>query len=318
MKPFLSVVVPFLNEEGNLGPLYERLRPVLQAEASRYEILFVDDGSSDGSVRRVRELQAQDPSVKLIVLARNYGHQLALTAGLDHATGDAVLTLDADLQHPPELIPRFLEEWRRGADVVHGVKTGRARGGLLKRAFASAYYRLMRWIARVEIVPHASDYRLLSRTAAAALRSMRERSRFLRGLVNWMGFPTARVAYEPDERRSGRPKYTFRRSAGLGLSGVLSFSTFPLRLSTYAGLAIGALSLAYAGFALHARLFRGAVIEGWTSMIVAVLFLGSTQLLALGVLGEYLARVFDEVKARPLYLVREAPGSDAGTPKAGP
>ncbi|MBI4614032.1 MAG: glycosyltransferase family 2 protein [Planctomycetes bacterium] len=311
-QPRVSVVVPFLDEERNIDPLYERLVGPLRSESSSYEIIFVDDGSTDGSRDRVLELHGRDPGVKLISLSRNHGHQIALTAGLDRATGDVVVTMDADLQHPPEELPRFIEKWREGYDIVHGVKTGIGGRGPLKALLAFLYYPLMRKIARTEIVPHASDYRLLSKRAVRALGSMRERARFLRGMTTWVGFRSTTLPFDTAPRHAGVPKYTLRRQIQLGFWGVVSFSTFPLHLSMYLGLLTGALCLAYAAYAIYEHIL-GVTIQGWTSLMVVMLFLGSVQLVFLGVLGMYLGRVFEEVRQRPLYVIQESLGFDEST-----
>ena len=308
MSPSISVVVAVLNEEGNIRPLYERLIPILEKHGSGHEIIYIDDGSTDSTPEKVRELQKADPCVKFLTFSRNYGHQAALTAGLDHARMDVVITMDGDLQHPPEVIPQFLEKWGEGFDIVHGVKTGTGGQGWFKSTTSGLYYAVLRKIAGIRVIPGASDYRLLSRKAAEAVHSMRECSRYLRGMVTWVGFKDTRLEFEVPARASGRPKYSMRRSLHLGWSGILSFSSVPLRVSTSIGLAVGFLCAVYAVYALYVHLVEHMAIEGWTSLMVVVLFLGSVQLVAIGLLGEYIARIFDEVKGRPLYVVRERAG----------
>jgi dolichol-phosphate mannosyltransferase len=310
-KPFVSVVIPVLNEEENVEALYDRLKELLDREASRREIIYVDDGSIDGTVSKVTQLHAKDPTVKLVSLSRNFGHQLALTAGLDHAQGDVVVTMDADLQHPPDVIPKFLEKWREGYDVVSGVKTGAARRSWFVEMLAGIFYFFMKRLSDTAIDPQASDFRLFTRPVVLALRSMRESTRFLRGLVKWVGFRSITVPYEPAERFRGAPKYTLRMLARLAGAGVFSFSVVPLRLATMTGLCVALLAAVYAAFALYARFVWRHVIEGWTSMILVVMFLGSLQLVFIGIVGEYLGRAFMEAKHRPLYLVRSRLGLDA-------
>lgn len=310
-KPFISVVIPVLNEEENVETLAARLKEVLDKEASQREILFVDDGSTDATPARIAALNAKDPTVKLIALSRNFGHQIALTAGLDHARGDVVVTLDGDLQHPPEVIPKFLEKWREGYEVVSGVKTGVARRFFLIEWMAKIFYFFMSRLSDTALDPQASDFRLFARPVVAALRSMRESTRFLRGLVKWVGFKSVTVPYEPAERFRGAPKYTLRKLMGLAGAGVLSFSVVPLRLATILGVIVSCLAVVYAAWAIYVKVHLRQIIEGWTSLMIVVLFLGSLQLLVMGIVGEYLAKAFLETKHRPLYLIRSRIGVEA-------
>jgi glycosyltransferase involved in cell wall biosynthesis len=307
-KPFVSIVIPVLNEEENVEPLYERLRDVLDREASRREILYVDDGSTDATAAKIKALHEKDPSVKLICLSRNFGHQLALTAGLDHAQGDVCVTMDADLQHPPDAIPRFLEKWREGFEVVSGVKTGASKRTWLVDPFSRVFYLLMSWLSDTRIDPEASDFRLFTRPVVAALRATRESTRFLRGLVKWVGFRATTVPYETAERYRGTAKYTMGQRLALARAGIFSFSIIPLRLASLTGVIVAALAFVYAVYSIYAHVVLHQTIQGWTSLIIVVLFLGSLQLLFTGLLGEYLGRVFIEAKQRPLYLVRSLVG----------
>ncbi len=307
-RPFLSVVVPVLNEEDNVGHLCDRLRSVLAAEASRFEVIFVDDGSTDATARRVADLHASDPSIRLVSLSRNFGHQIAITAGLDHVDGDACVTMDADLQHPPEVIPRLLAEYRKGFDVVSGVKTSQGRRFWVYRLGAAIYYPVMRRISNEAIEPHASDFRLMDRTVVDALRRTREATRFLRGLVKWVGFRSTSIPYEVGERHRGEPKFNFRRLAQLGAAGVFSFSVAPLRLATITGLLVAVFAGLMAVYYFVLKFREDVEPQGWTSLMVVILFLGGIQLLSIGMIGEYLGRVFVEAKRRPLYLVRETIG----------
>ncbi len=309
-RPFISVVIPAFNEEENVGILYERLKPVLDRESSRYEILFVDDGSTDETSKRISELREKDSCVKLIELSRNFGHQAALTAGIDHVTGDVCITMDADLQHPPEALPQLLEKHREGFDVVSGVKTGPRRRSLVMELIARIYYFLLRTISHIPIDPHASDFRLMDRKVVEALQSTRESARFLRGLVKWIGFRSTTLPYEPAQRLKGRPTYTLRRRMEVGMAGVFSFSIVPLRLGTFVGIGVALLATAGALFALIERISTGRPIDNVTVLLIVVLFLGGLNLTFLGIVGEYLGRVFLEVKKRPLYVIRSRVGLD--------
>jgi len=316
-KPYVSVVIPVLNEEENVEPLHERLREVLDREASRREIIYVDDGSTDGTVARIRGLHEKDPTVKLVCLSRNFGHQLALTAGLDHAQGDLCITMDADLQHPPDAIPRFLEKWREGYEVVSGVKSGASKRSWLVEPFSRFFYFLMSRLSDTPVDPEASDYRLFTRPVVTALRATRESTRYLRGLVRWVGFRSTTVPYQTAERFRGSAKYTLGQRISLARAGIFSFSIIPLRLASLAGVVVAALAFVYAVYAIYARLVLHQTIQGWTSLIIVVLFLGSLQLLFTGILGEYLGRVFIEAKDRPLYVVRSRIGleEEAAVPR---
>jgi polyisoprenyl-phosphate glycosyltransferase len=301
----ISVVVPVFNEEQSLPELHRRLAAVLDAEGEPSEILFVDDGSTDGSRDLLHALHARDPRVGLVALSRNFGHQLAITAGVDHARGDAVIVMDADLQDPPEVIPRLLARWREGHDVVVAVRRSRAGDGPLKRGLAWAFYRVLRLLTPVDIPPDAGDFRLFSRRAADALVRLREQHRFVRGMARWVGFRQALVPFDRDPRFAGRTKYPTWRMVELAADAIFAFSTLPLRLATLLGILTAVGSLGYAGWAVLLRLTADQPVSGWASLIVAVLFIGSVQLVCLGIIGEYIARIHDEVRDRPLYLVGE-------------
>ncbi len=301
--PGLSIVIPVYNEEENIPEIYRRLKNVLEQVANDWEIIFVDDGSRDNSAGVIRQINVADPRVKIIGLSTNLGHQIALTAGLDHAEGKMVITMDADLQHPPELIPQLISRYQEGAEVVQGVKLVQKKRGWLKILAAFAFYSVICKILRIQIEPNTSDFRLLSRRVVLLLREMRERHRFLRGLIPWLGFKIARVEYEAPERFAGQPKYTLRKLASLALSGVVSFSSVPLRIFFYLGLVGAFLCVGYALFAIAAKIFWEAAPSGWASLIVVITFLGSFQLIAMGIQGEYLAKVYEEIKRRPLYII---------------
>lgn len=301
----ISLVIPFLDERANLAPLHAAIQAALEPLDLQAELLFVDDGSSDGSAEAVAALHASDPRVRLIRLSRNFGHQAALTAGLAHAAGDAVITLDADLQHPPALIPELVRLWREeGYPVVNTVRRESARQGLAKGLSSRLFYRLLSRLSEVEVREGSADFRLLDRAVVDELARLPERHRFLRGLVPWLGFPQAEVPYSAPARREGASKYSLRRMLRLAVDGLTAFSSFPLQLASMAGLAVTGGAFLYFVYVL-VQWARGAVVPGWASLMAAILFLGGAQLLALGILGQYLSRVYNEVKGRPLYVVRE-------------
>lgn len=309
--PRLSVVIPCYDERDNIEPLVARLRAVLERVADgSYEVIFVDDASTDGSAEILDRLSREDPRLKVLHLSRNFGHQAALSAGLDFSRGAGVVLMDADLQDPPEMIAAFVERWRSGYDVVYAIRR-RRKEGALKRAAYSAFYRSMRAIAEIDVPLDAGDFCLLDRAVVAALAPMREQHRFLRGLRSWVGFRQVGVEYERGRRMAGAPKYTLRKLVRLALSGYLGFSTMPLRLAAWLGFLAAAGGFLMAVWAAAARFFALSVPRGWASTLSVVLFLGGVQLLVLGVIGEYLGRVYDEVRHRPLYVLRSAVGFDS-------
>jgi len=303
--PELSVVVPEFNEESNIRPMYERLVEVLDGPVASFEIVFVDDGSSDGTWERIVELAEQDPRVRGLRFARNFGHQAALTAGVDAAAGRAVVIIDGDLQDPPEVIPEMVARWREGYEVVYGQRQEREGETWFKLATASMFYRLLRRITNVEIPVDTGDFRLMGPRALSAFRALPERNRFIRGLVSWIGFPQTAVLYHRQARQAGETKYPVRKMLRFALDGITSFSFAPLRLATWLGFAVSSFAFLYIVVVLVLKAL-GVSWLGYTSLMASILFLGGVQLLMIGVLGEYIARVFDEVKRRPLYLVGES------------
>lgn len=304
----LSVVIPVLNEQGNIPVLYESLEPVLRAVHLPYEIIFVDDGSRDRSAEEVERLHARNPRVKLISLSRNFGHQIALSAGLEHAGGNAVITMDGDLQHPPELIPTLVEKWREGYAIVYTVRRDSREAGLFKRWSAAMFYRLINLMTKTPIPVGAADFRLLDRIVVDELLKLKEHARFFRGLVSWVGFRQIDVPYTAPPRLAGRSGYSFARMVRFAMDGITSFSSFPLRLATYMGFVVSAVSFLYGVYTVFMGLFSERVIPGWASLVTAVLFLGGVQLIALGIVGEYVGRIYDQVKGRPLYVVQKTVG----------
>lgn len=306
----ISVVVPAYNEADNLPILKERLEAVLRAYGS-YEILIVDDGSRDDTLAVLQRFATADARVRYLSLSRNFGHQNALKAGLDNATGACVITLDADLQHPPEIIPDMVERWKAGFEVVNTVRRDRGSAPF-KRATSWMFYYFVNFISDFEIRPGAADFRLLDRKVLVALSSLGDRTQFLRGAIPWLGFRQCEIEYTPDERACGEPKYDLKRMAGLAIDGITSSSIRPLRISTLLGIVMSVLAASYAAYALATKLVLGTAITGWTSLLIGMMLLGGVQLLMLGIIGEYLGKVLLEVKGRPPYVVRERSG--AGSP----
>lgn len=309
-EPRLSAVIPVYNEQANLPTLLATLVPQLERFGS-YEIVFVDDGSQDSSAAIILQARDANPSIKLLQLSRNFGHQAALTAGVQHAGGAAVVLMDADLQDPPELLARFVEMWEAGNDVVYAVRTKRKEGALKRLAYW-AYYRGLRRLADLEMPLDAGDFCLMDRKVVDALVALPERSRYLRGLRTWVGFRQIGVTYDRPARFAGEAKYTLRALIRLGLSGVLAFSSVPLRLASYLGFLTAGCGVLYMLAAVASRFFSGEVPDGWTSIIAIVLIIGGAQLIVTGVLGEYLSKVYDETKHRPVFLVGSAHGLLSG------
>jgi len=312
----LAVVVPFLNEAENLPVLYDRLVHALDAHRGTWRLVLVDDGSTDGSAQWVADTARKDARVTLVRLSRNFGHQIAITAGMDHADADAVVIMDADLQDPPELLPKLVEKWREGNDVVYAVRSSRAGESAMKKLLAAAFYRMFHRMANVEVPMDAGDFRLVDRKVIDALRSVRELHRFMRGLTCWVGFRQCAVEYERAARHAGQTKYPVWKSARLAWDAVTSFSGAPLRMMTWVGLA-----LSVGGGILALRIIISKIlghvemVPGWTSLVTLMLLLGGAQLVSLGLVGQYVSRVFEESKRRPLYFVSEvvgAPPSAAG------
>ena len=302
-KELCSVVIPVFNEEDNLESLYHRLSKVLENPCKNYEIIFVDDGSTDNSLKIIMRLRETDSGVKIISFSRNFGHQVAITAGIDYASGSAVIVMDADLQDPPEVIPRLVEKWREGYDTVYAIRESR-KDPIFKKAIAFIFYRLFRRMSDVDIPVDAGDFRLMSRRVVDILKAMPERNRYLRGLASWIGFRQARVRYARDKRYAGKSKYTLWKLARLALDGVTAFSHFPLRLVTQLGLVVSLVGFIYIAKMIIDALLFGRTVPGWTTLMAAVLFLGGVQLIVIGVIGAYIGRIYVEVQQRPLYLIK--------------
>ena len=298
----LSVVAPMYNEEATAAAFCERVFAAL--EGLPHELVLVDDGSGDGTAKIVDDLAASDPRVRVVRLSRNFGHQTAITAGLDHARGDAVAMIDADLQDPPEVINDLLAKWREGVDVVYAVRQRREGETRFKLATASVFYRLMSRVSSIELAPDAGDFRLMGRQALDALLSMRERSRYLRGMTVWVGFTQAAVPYKRDARYAGKTKYTLRRMLAFSLDAISSFSHLPLQAATVLGFLFSFIAFLAIPVVIGLK-FADSYLPGFSTITIVILLLGGMNLIAVGIIGEYVGRIYDEVKRRPLYLVRE-------------
>lgn len=302
-SPLVSCIIPAYNESGNIVALLQTLHRLLDEHGYRHELLVVDDGSRDDTAARVLEDGLGLP-VTLVQLSRNFGKEIALTAGIDHAKGDVAVLIDGDFQHPPEMVPVFLEKWRTGYDMVYSVRPDRAGETWAKRCFTRAFYALVNLGSPQKIPENTQDFRVLDRCVLDALRKMPERNRFMKGLYNWVGFSQLAMECETAERRAGTSSFNFRRLLNLGMTGLTAFSNMPLRIWTLVGCFISLCSILYALWELLHTLIFGNPVSGWPTLSVAITFLGGVQLLSVGILGEYIGRIFDEVKQRPTYLVR--------------
>jgi len=309
-KPLLSVVIPCMNEELVIRETCRRLITVLGATDFHFELIFVDDGSKDGTPEILRALQLDDPRVRVVRLSRNFGHQVAITAGLEHAGGDAAVVIDADLQDPPELLSDFAAKWLDGYDVVYGVRIEREGESVFKLWTAKAFYRIIGKLSDTEIPLDTGDFRLMDRRVVDALLAMPERDRFVRGMVSWLGFSQISVPYRRAARFAGETKYPLYKMLKFATDGIVSFSVIPLRLATWMGFLASALAVLGIIFSVYARIFESDWVKGWTSTVIAILFLGGVQLLCLGIIGEYIGRIYGESKRRPLYVVHERLGFD--------
>jgi dolichol-phosphate mannosyltransferase len=316
MQPKYSFVIPIYNEEATIPELYRRLQGVMAQLDGQVELILVNDGSGDRSLELLRDLHQRDPRVCYLNLARNFGHQIAVTAGLNFVRGEAVVILDADLQDPPELIPAMLDRWRQGYEVVYAQRTSRRREGRLKRFTAYLFYRLLKQLADVDIPLDTGDFCLMDRRLVDILNAMPERNRYIRGLRSWIGFRQIAIPFERDPRFAGEVKYTFRKSLALGINGLVSFSKVPLRISTYVGLLSALVAVLMACLVVYWRVFYPtSPLTGYATIAVAIFFLGAVQLVSIGILGEYIGRIYEEVKNRPLYTLAEVAGFAESTKK---
>ncbi|ACK72821.1 glycosyl transferase family 2 [Gloeothece citriformis PCC 7424] len=304
----LSVVVPLYNEELNIDTLFDRLLSTLNELHLTYEIVCIDDGSRDNTLDRLIEYHFRHPLIKVVALSRNFGKEIALTAGIDHAQGNAIVPIDADLQDPPELIGQLLDKWREGYEVVYARRRVRQGESWLKRFTANAFYRVIAKISRVSIPRDTGDFRLLDRRVVEALKQMPERTRFMKGLFAWVGFKQTYILYDRSPRYKGKTTWNYWKLWNFALDGITSFSLVPLKVWSYLGLVLSILAFIYASFLVARTLIFGIDVPGYASLMVTVLFIGGVQLITLGIIGEYLGRVYEEVKQRPLYLVRQSHG----------
>lgn len=305
MKNLYSVVVPLYNEELVLDETYNRLTTVLEKIDGEYEIILVNDGSRDKTEEMAKAIAGKDKRVKFISFSRNFGHQNAITAGMDHASGEAIVVIDADLQDPPELIYQMIEKYHEGYDVVYAVRAKRKGETIFKKVTAKAFYRILKKLVDIDIPVDTGDYRLISREVCNVLKRMREKNRFVRGMVSWIGFKQIGIPFVREERFAGETKYTLSKMIKFSLDGIVSFSTKPLKFTVHIGFTLAILSFLYACYLIVNKLLFSNVIEGWTSMVVIVLFIGGIQMIALGIIGEYIARIYEESKNRPLYITKE-------------
>lgn len=303
-KTLLSVVVPAYNEEEVLTEFHKRISAVLESMAIDAEIVYVNDGSTDNTLVIMQQIRRSDPKVAIIDLSRNFGKEIALTAGLDHASGDAVVVIDADLQHPPELIQELVKHWKEGYDVVYVKRMSRDEESIIKKVTTYFFYRLIQMVSHVKIPEDVGDYRLLSRRAVDSLKQLREQHRFMKGLFVWIGYPQKAVPYHPDPRYAGKTKWSYWNLWNFALEGITSFSTIPLKIATYLGLLTAVAAFIYGVIIVYQTLVYGNPVAGYPSLMVVILFLGGVQLITIGIIGEYLGRMFNETKQRPLYFLK--------------
>ena len=305
MKNEVSIVVPIYNEQENISALVKAVKSVFFNLPYDYRIIFVDDGSTDSTLNIIKTMVDYDPTISYISFSRNFGHQAALKAGIDCATGDCVISMDGDLQHPPELIPQMLAKWEEGYDVVYTIRKDDKSLSYMKRKSSNAFYKLLRQLSDVDIERGSADFRLMSRKVAEVVRDLGDHELFLRGVIKWIGFRQIAMEYEPLPRANGKSKYTYKKMLRLALEGITSFSIKPLYVATYLGITFSLLSTLYIPYALYSYYF-GKVISGWTSVIVTISFFGGLQLMILGIIGIYLGKLFMQSKNRPSYLIKES------------
>ncbi|MGV3503313.1 MAG: glycosyltransferase family 2 protein [Adhaeribacter sp.] len=301
----ISVVIPVFNEEANLLTLYSRLRRVLSAITPAYELIFVNDGSSDASLHLIRELASREPEVKYIDFSRNFGHQIAVSAGLDKASGQAVVIIDSDLQDPPEVIAGLYAKWCEGFEVVYGRRRQRPGESAAKKVTASFFYRLLARITHIPIPVDTGDFRIISRKVVEALKLMPEKQKFIRGQVSWVGFRQTCLDYDREERKGGQTGYTYTKMIRLALDAITSFSNLPLKIATVSGFVVSGAAFLVMLYTIYARFVSKDYVPGWSSIMLSVLFLGGVQLISIGIIGEYISRLSDNVRNRPLYIINE-------------
>jgi len=304
-KQKISVIIPVFNEEGSISELLNRLQTVLKQQQISSEIILIDDGSTDGTLPILQEFANKNNEVKLIVFSRNFGNQAAVSAGLNYCIGDCAIIIDADLQDPPELLPELIAKWQEGYEVVFAQRVARKGESQFKKMTASIFYRLLQKLTQVDIPPDTGDFRLIDRKVITTLNEMPEKNRFLRGMVSWAGFRQTGITYVREERFAGETKFPFFKMLKFALTGITSFSFVPLQLASYFGFIVSAGAFISGLYVLYLKFFTDKTIQGWTSLMIALLFLGGIQLITLGIVGEYIGRMSDEVKQRPAYVIRE-------------
>ena len=331
-RPTLSLIIPMFNEEEIIEELDRRLKQFLAELDESWEVVFINDGSKDRTLEMLKALATEEPRYKILSFSRNFGHQAAITAGMDRAEGDAVVIMDADLQDPPEVVREMLERWREGYDVVYGQRGRRLGESIFKKVTAAGFYRVLRMLIPIDIPLDTGDFRLMSRSVVLTMRALREQHRFVRGMVSWVGFKQVAVRYERPERFAGETKYPLRKMLRFAIDGITSFSVVPLRLATWLGVLAGMVAIGASAWALYEGIY-GETVPGWATIMIAVSLASSAQLLMIGILGEYVGRIYEEVKRRPLYVVertlnlgdiddggarrRASAGSDANTQEPG-
>jgi len=301
----LSVIIPIYNEEGNIFPLFERLDKVISQLNIDAEYVFVNDGSKDKSIELIKELSKKNPSVHYIDFARNFGHQIAVTAGLDHCSGNAIVIIDADLQDPPELISDLYKKWKEGFEVVYAKRRAREGENFLKKFTAKSFYRILKKITSINIPVDTGDFRLIDRKIVDVLKAMPEQQKFLRGQISWIGFRQTYVEYDRDARYAGKTGYTYKKMIRFALDGITSFSNLPLKFATITGFFVSGITFLMILYALYSRFISKSYVPGWTSLMLAVLFIGGVQLISIGIIGEYISRLSANIRNRPLYIVKE-------------
>lgn len=306
MNPVLSVIIPIYNEEQNIPVLYTRMKQVLDSLGDTYELLFINDGSRDQSMRLIRELAAKDNKVHFINFSRNFGHQIAVTAGLDACKGDQVVIIDADLQDPPELIAEMRAKMKEGYEVVYARRNKRSGESFMKRWTAKMFYRILAKITSIDIPLDTGDFRIMDRKIVDVLKHMPEQQKFLRGQISWAGFRQTYITYDRDQRNAGETGYTYKKMIRFALDGITSFSNWPLKVATITGFVVSGITFLIALYALYARFVSKDYVPGWTSLILAVLFIGGVQLITIGIIGEYISRLSANVRNRPLYIINDS------------
>lgn len=309
-KKTYSVVIPLFNEELVVNETYKRVRAVMDSTGEPYEIIFVNDGSRDGTLGKIREIAKSDKNICLISFSRNFGHQSAITAGMDYSKGQAVIVIDADLQDPPEVMLKMIEKWKEGYEVVYGLRIKRKGETFFKKATAKIYYRILNKLTNVDIPADVGDFRLIDRKVCDALKKLPERNRYVRGLISWLGFKQTGVEFEREERLAGETKYSLGKMIKLAIDGITSFSYKPLKLASYMGAVISALGFLYLLVVVCQKLFTDTTIQGWASLVAITLFFNGIILIILGIIGEYIRRIYDEAKGRPIYIISEMVGFD--------